>query len=52
MKSGDLIWDEAYGVGIVISTNEREAKIVFENERVCYLDRGVFHTVEVISEGR
>ena len=50
MQVGDLIWDETYGTGIVIRTNEREAKIIFENQRVCYLDRNLFHTVEVLNE--
>ena len=52
MKVGDLIWDETYGAGIVISTNEHGAQIVFENKRMCHLDRNLFHTVEVINESR
>ena len=49
MQVGDLIWDESYGAGIVVSINEQEARIVFDNQRVCYLDRNLFNTVEVIS---
>ena len=52
MQVGDLIWDETYGSGIVISVNDREVQIVFENQRVCYLDRNLSHTVEVISASR
>ena len=52
MKVGDLIWDETYGSGIVIRTNEQGAQIGFENDRMCHLDHNLFHTVEVISEGR
>ena len=52
MRVGDLIWDETYGTGIVVSINEQEAQIVFENQRMCHLDRNLFHTVEVISASR
>ena len=52
MKVGDLVWDESYGTGIVVGINEQEAQIVFENERMCYLDRDLFHTVEVINASR
>ena len=52
MQVGDLVWDETYGTGIVISTNERGAQIVFENERLCHLDHSLFHTVEVINASR
>lgn len=52
MQAGALIWDETYGTGVVVSTNEEGAQIVFENQRMCHLDRNLFHTVEVLNEGR
>ena len=52
MKVGDLVWDEAYGSGIVVSTNEQGAQIVFENKRMCHLVRNLFHTVEVLNASR
>ena len=52
MQVGDLIWDETYGTGVVVSTNEEGAQIVFENQRMCHLDRNLFHTVEVLNASR
>ena len=52
MQVGDLIWDETYGTGVVVSTNEQGAQIVCENQRMCHLDRNLFHTVEVLNASR
>ena len=52
MQVGDLIYDETFGPGIVISVTKQGARIVFEGDRVWYLGHKLFHTVEVLSECR
>jgi hypothetical protein len=53
VKVGDLIYDDYYGHGIVLEIEFGEARIFFyEANKVGTLDKEMFASVEVASEGR
>ena len=53
MKVGDLIYDDYYGVGVILEIEHGEASIHFcEEDKKCWLDEELFASVEVISESR
>jgi len=53
MKVGDLIYDDYYGVGVILEIEHGEGCIHFcEEDKKCWLDEELFASVEVISESR
>jgi len=55
MNVGDLIYDDCYGNGVVISIDHRwcgATIFFFATERMCFLDERMRDSVEVLSESR
>jgi hypothetical protein len=55
VKVGDLIYDDCYGNGIVISVDHRwcgATIFFFATQRMCFLDERMRDSVEVLNESR
>jgi len=51
MKVGDLIYDEVYGYGIIVSV-EWDGISIQMRDGLWFLDEGLYDTIEVLNESR
>jgi len=50
MKVGDLIYDDYYGIGVILEIEHGEANIHFcEVDKKCWLDKELLASVELLS---
>jgi len=55
MSVGDLVYDDYYGNGVVISVDHRwcgATIFFFATQRMCFLDERMRESVEVLNESR